>query len=157
MHTTTPNRVSHSYTQSLIAPPEEIFPLLCPVREAEWVPGWDPELVISESGVAELDCVFITQGAPNNSIWVVTRYEPESYLLEMLKITPGLTVGKLEIKLAAKDDGKTAAEVAYTYTSLGPRGDAFLDEFTTTAYRGFMETWERELNHYLSTGSKIED
>ncbi len=33
-------RVSHEYTQTNDAPPDEVFPLLCPVRESEWVPGW---------------------------------------------------------------------------------------------------------------------
>lgn len=36
-----PKRVRHSYTQSLIAPPGKVFPLLCPVREKEWVSDWN--------------------------------------------------------------------------------------------------------------------
>jgi hypothetical protein len=29
------NRVTHAYVQRLIAPPAEVFPLLCPAREAD--------------------------------------------------------------------------------------------------------------------------
>lgn len=32
-----PIRVSHTYRQRLKAPPEQVFPLLCPVREKEWL------------------------------------------------------------------------------------------------------------------------
>ena len=30
-----PVRAAHTYTQHLAAPPEAVFPLLCPVRQAE--------------------------------------------------------------------------------------------------------------------------
>lgn len=39
-----PNRVSRTYTQQLCAEPEEVFPLLCPVREADWIEGWESRL-----------------------------------------------------------------------------------------------------------------
>src|SRR6266481_7636473 len=59
MQITKPNRATHTYRQTLRAPPAKVFPLLCPVREAEWAEGWLPELVISSSGIAEGDCVFL--------------------------------------------------------------------------------------------------
>ncbi len=33
--------------------PEVVFPLLSPVREAEWIDGWSCEMIHSESGLAE--------------------------------------------------------------------------------------------------------
>jgi hypothetical protein len=150
-----PNRRSHSYTQSLIAAPEQVFPLLCPVRELEWVKGWNPSLVLTNSGVAEADCVFVTPKASEETIWIVTRHDPEQFRLEMLMVTPKRTVGKLEIALFEVGDNKTAAEVAYTHTSLGPEGDDFLDGFTEDWYRQFMKDWEAGLNHFLSTGMKL--
>ncbi len=150
-----PNRKRHSYTQHIDAAPEAVFPLLCPVRELEWARGWDPSLVLSDSGVAEADCIFVTPGTPEDTIWTVTRHEPEDLRIEMLMVTPGRTVGKLEISLRDDGDGGTAAKVAYTHTSFGPRGDAFLEEFTADAYRELMESWEAELNHFLSTGDKL--
>ena len=56
-------RGAHEYIQTNYAAPEKVFPLLCPVREADWIPGWQYELVYSESGVAELGCVFTTRHA----------------------------------------------------------------------------------------------
>jgi len=54
-------RVAHEYTQTNPASPEKVFPLLCPVREADWIPGWRYTLIYSDSGVAELGCIFTTQ------------------------------------------------------------------------------------------------
>ncbi len=41
----TPNRVKHSYTQSINGRPEQVFPLLCPVGELDWAPGWSIDWV----------------------------------------------------------------------------------------------------------------
>ena len=50
-------------TLRLGAHPDRVFPLLCPVQEALWLPGWCAEILHSESGVAELGCVFRTHDA----------------------------------------------------------------------------------------------
>jgi len=68
MDITKPNRATQTYKQQLSASPGEVFPLLCPVRETEWADGWLPERVITSSGVAERDCVFITPDKPRTAI-----------------------------------------------------------------------------------------
>ncbi len=50
------NRVSHTYTMTIAADAATIFPLLCPVREFDWIDVWSCDVVYSESGVAELGC-----------------------------------------------------------------------------------------------------
>jgi hypothetical protein len=150
MQIRTPNRVIRRYVQRLAAPPARVFPLLCPVREAEWIEGWDPKVVLSHSGVAEPDCVFVTAAEPADAIWIVTRHEPDRFV-EMLKVTPGVTVCRLTIALQAADHG-CDADVTYRHTSLGPAGDALVAGFTEAHYTTFMQTWERRLNHYLRTG-----
>src|SRR5215467_652775 len=104
MRISKPNRVTHTYRQTLCASPARVFPLLCPVREIEWADGWLPELVISSSGIAERDCVFITPNEFGKAIWYVTRHEPEKWFIEMLKILPGVTALRLEIQLTAYGD-----------------------------------------------------
>lgn len=69
-----PNRVTRSFIQRLVAGPERVFPLLCPVREADWIEGWDPVLVLSETGLAEPDCVFVTGSADQRAIWFISRH-----------------------------------------------------------------------------------
>lgn len=53
-------RVTYEFTPTNDAPPDRVFPLLCPVREAEWVPDWKYQLIYSQSGFAEEGCVFTT-------------------------------------------------------------------------------------------------
>ncbi len=150
-----PNRIRHVYTQSLVAPPEKVFLLLCPVREVDWEPGWLPDLVVSESGVAEPECIFISPGQPAPSIWIISYHNPDRFEAHMYKVTPRHTVCKLEIALFPDGKRGTNADIAYTYTAIGPSGDAFLETFTETWYAQFMRTWERALNHYLTTGKLL--
>jgi len=156
MQITQPKRATRTYVQKLVAESARVFPLLCPVREADWIDGWVPLAVISESGVAEVDCVFVTAAEPSDAIWYVTRHEPQAGFVEMLKITPGVTACRLTIQLLDTDGG-CEATVTYRHTSLGPEGDVFVEAFTDECYAEFMSDWERRMNHYLSNGSLLRD
>jgi hypothetical protein len=149
-----PNRIVRSYTQRLVGSPTQVFPLLCPVREADWIDGWDPLLVISETGVAEPGCVFVTPAQPADAVWVITRHDPDAGVVEMLKLSPGVTVCNLRIELGATTTG-CDARVSYEHTSLGPAGDVFVAAFSPEYYEQFMRDWEARMNHYLSTGRRL--
>lgn len=154
-----PNRKKHGYTQHLNAPPETVFSLLCPVLEVKWVPGWMPEMVLTHTGVCEQDCVFITPPArrseSESAIWIVTKYDPENWVLEMYKVAPEHTVSKLEISLVGKSGNSTTAHISYEITAIGADGDKFMEEFTEEWYSDFMGKWEKAMNHYLDRGNKI--
>lgn len=144
-----PVRVTRQYTQHLLAPLQVVFPLLCPVRETEWVAGWDPEVVFTISGVAEPDCVFLTRDDSRCAVWILTRYDPAAGRLEYLKITLDVTACKISIALEPGADKTTEATIAYTHTALGPEGEMFVQSFTSAHYTAFMQEWERALNAYL--------
>ncbi len=156
MNIVTPLRATRTFTQNLAGSPAQVFPLLCPVREADWIEGWAPTLVVSASGVCEMDCVFTTRAEPQDAIWYVTRHEPASGRVEMLKITPGVTACRLNIQLRGTPTG-CEADITYSHTSLGPLGDEFVAAFTDDAYRKFMRDWEARLNHYLEHGTALSE
>ena len=154
MRITKSNRATHTYRQRLCAPPARVFPLLCPVRETEWAAGCLPDLVISSSGIAERDCVFITPDKPGKAIWYIISHKPENWFVEMLKIVPEVTACRLEIQLTPTGD-ECFADITYSHTSIGAAGDEFVASFAADSYRKFMEAWEAELNHFLKTGSRL--
>ncbi len=151
-----PNRVSHSYTQHLNAPPPAVFDLLCPVRETDWVNDWRPKLVLSDSGVAEPGCVFITPGIPEDALWLMTEYDRETFKLEIIKVIPAVVIGRITIALHPDGEDACTADITYAYTSISDHGDRALEEFTDEHFNGFMKVWEKELNHFLKTGAKLE-
>lgn len=144
-----PRRASHWRVQSYDHPAEAVFPLLCPVREVEYVAGWDPELVVTESGIAELDCAFVTNDGRDRSYWVVTRYEPAAGRIAMVRVTPGLTVCRLDLAVEPRGARGSDLSIRYTLTSLGPEGDARVDAFDGAAWDEFMAVWEREMREHL--------
>ena len=146
-----PFRVRRTWTQHIKAEPDRVFPLLCPVRECDWVQGWKPAQVTTESGFAEPDCVFTTADKGSEAVWVFTEWDPGNGRIELVKVTPGVTVGRISVRLTSEDSG-TAAEITYMHTALSDEGRQFVESFSEEFYARFMQEWEEAMNHYLETG-----
>jgi len=147
----------HEFTQTNAAPPQEVFPLLCPVREADWVPGWQHRLIYSESGVAEAGCVFITPNDDGSeTTWVITEYDPAAFTIAFVWVNPGLVAAQIRIVLGPRPAGETAAHIRYTYTGLSPQGNQEVKRYDENWFRHKMKSWEAAINHYLKTGKQID-
>jgi len=172
MNSFTSHRVTHQYTQTNPATPEEVFPLLCPVREADWIPGWRYKLIYSDSGVAELGCVFTTEDPAiesekyssqsstrtANSItttWICTEYNPSAFCIAYMWIKPGLVATELWIKLTAAENGQTHSHIRFRYIGLSLEGNRQVESYDRNWFEAKMRGWERAINHYLTTGQMI--
>jgi len=150
-------KVTHRAVQRYGAPAREVFPLLCPVREKDWDPDWDCQVLYSRSGRAEEDCVFRTVDEEGiEEIWYFTEHDPATYRLQLVRLCPPSRAGKIEIVLRETGAASCEADVAYTFVSLDEEGDRFLADYTKARYTEFMKAWEHALNHYLQTGSRVE-
>jgi hypothetical protein len=159
-------RIVHEFVQANPAVPEKVFPLLCPVREADWLPGWNYRLVHSDSGVAELGCVFTTPTPPGSAThgqvreaaettWIVIDYDPAALRIAYLWINPGIVITELRIQLAPAENGTTRTHIRYRYTGLSPEGNRELERYTQEWFESNMKNWETTINHYLRTGKKV--
>jgi hypothetical protein len=165
-------RVAHEYTQTNSAPPEEVFPLLCPVREADWAPGWQYRLIYSDSGVAELGCVFTTPNptvdtreprtpsdqmsrTPAEATWITVDYDAADFRIAFVWIQPAHVATEIWIQLSRADDGNTRAHIRYRYTGLSPEGNREIESYDEHWFRNKMQGWEAAINHYLRTGRMI--
>jgi hypothetical protein len=149
-------RTQHTYVQTNAAPPDRVFPLLCPVREAEWVPDWKYRLVYSESGVAELGCVFATPNPDGSeTTWVVTEYDPARYWIAFAWVWPQMLATRLFIQLASDGGSQTKATITYQYTALSDAGERELERYNCAWYEAKMAGWQEAINHYLVHGTSI--
>jgi hypothetical protein len=149
-------RVTHEYTQTNCAPPAQVFPLLCPVREAEWVPEWRYRMIYSKSGVAEAGCIFATPNDDGSeTTWIVTHYDPAAFRISFAWVTPALLAAEINIALAANESGTTRARIRYTYTGLSEAGNSVIEKYDEDWFRSKMSSWETAINHYLKTGKLI--
>jgi len=157
------NRIVHEFTQTNPAGPEKVFPLLCPVREADWLPGWNYRLIYSNSGVAELGCVFTTpnplgSAAPDRvsaeTTWIVTDYDPGNFRIHYLWIDPGHIITELRIHLSRSGAEGTRTHIHYRYTGLSQEGNGDLEHYNRSWFERKMKNWETTINHYLRTGKR---
>jgi len=150
-------RVIHEYKQTNVAPPEKVFPLLCPVREADWVPGWQYRLIYSQSGVAELGCVFTTPNEDGSeTTWLVTEYHPAAFSIAFAWVTSGLVAAQLRIRLETKSPNETSAHIRYIYTGLSEAGSREVERYDGAWFQQKMRSWETAINHYLRTETLID-
>lgn len=150
-------RVRHEYQQINHGPADRVFRLLCPVREADWVPGWTYKLIYSNSGLAELGCIFTTPNEDaSETTWIVTEYDPASFTIGFVWVNPNLATAQIKIRLDAKTSDETLARIRYTYTGLSERGNREIDQYDEEWFRNKMQSWEAAINHYLETGRKVD-
>lgn len=149
------HRMEISHAQHINGSPSDVFPLLCPTREYEWIEGWSCELIKSASGFAEPNCVFSTTlPHAKQELWIVSRYEP-ARAIEFVKFAADFYVVKFNITLSPLESGRTLAVWSHIFTGLTDAGNAYVDRFDKSAYRTRIEHVEKQLNHYLATGQML--
>lgn len=144
-------RLILSSQQQLNAKPEKIFPLLCPVREYDWIDTWKCEIVYSNSGFAEIDCVFATDLDGNEKeYWVIDEYERNS-TIQFLKFNSYI-VTRYRISLKNNEDGTTTAIWEQLITSVNEKGNTYIECFVNDEYSKKISALEDKLNYYLLNG-----
>lgn len=134
-------------------PAETIWPLLCPVKEYDWIEIWDCEVVHTVSGVNELGCVFRTSFPREGSVetWVTTRFDPHSRI-EFARINDDKVI-RFEIELTPTAQG---TRVVWTHhvTPLNDNGRRYL-RLKPEMFSMQMSTLYAMLVHYLDTGTML--
>lgn len=142
---------SFTHEHVVTAPPDALFPLLCPVLEYEWIPTWDCRLVHTASGVAEHGCVFTTDFGTGEETWVCTTYRPPT-AIEYTRFADGGWVTMLSLSLAPTAEG-TALTVRQTYTAVTPEGERAVAAQDEATERSVWTDLSRLASGYLATGS----
>jgi hypothetical protein len=149
-------RVTRNYVQTIQARPSVVHSLICPVKEAEWLDGWDYQLIFSHSGFAEKGCVFTSRSAgEKDTIWLITKRDDAAYETVFARITPESRVAEVTVRI--KDAGRQASRVhiTYTITAINEQGNRFVENFTEENFAKDMKFWEATMNHYLATGKAL--
>lgn len=134
----------------------EVFPLFGPVREAEWAPGWNPEIIYSNSSEVEEHMIFRTLGKNEKEpwfLWTLSKFNPEQYLLEYT-VTTSERIWFIHVQCDSQHE-KTRATVTYTYTSLTELGAELNRKALREMFSQNLEDWGMAINYYLKTGKQI--
>jgi hypothetical protein len=142
-------RLVRTFRQTLLATHEDVFPLLCPVREREWLPDWDARMIHSTSGLAEPGAVFSTRHGDAETVWVIVEHRP-SYRVRFTRWHPGEMVVDCELDLSSPQANTTWLDIRYTYTATAPAGRARIEGMTQQQWLEQMKHWESHLNAFLA-------
>lgn len=147
----TARKIKSRFVQQLQAPPAKVFPLLCPVREYEWIEPWQCEILHSESGIAEKNCVFRTSfpGESSDDVWIISHYEPDTRI-EFVRVN-ALRTMCLSITLTDNGNDTTSVINEQFLVGLNEEGNQSLDNMAD-GFSFEMRMGEAMLNHYLTTG-----
>ncbi len=147
------NRKSLNFSVTLNTTVEEFFPLLCPAREADWIPDWDCDLIYTESGYAEDKCVFVTDksNSVGDGVWIFTGYKENDYV-EFVRFQEN-TLLAVKITVADNGDGTVTGTWHVMATALNERGNKELEQMPGSEQRA--NALGKMLNHYLTTGKTI--
>ncbi|MGB2963147.1 MAG: hypothetical protein WBB69_04095 [Anaerolineales bacterium] len=149
------NSLGHTETFRIDQPAETLFPLFSAEGEKLWVPGWDYENISGSDGMHE-DFVFLTKShghasTDGDTIWLVKRYDPESFFVQFYRVEPDQKVGLITVRCDQVDKGMTDVEVTYEYTALSESGRKFLEHFSEDHYKEFINGWKTHLLHYFQS------
>ncbi len=159
MITSDAKRFTHCGSESVAASPDRVFPLLCPVREYEWIDGWDCRLVYSKSGLVEEGCIFTTHfpdDAP--TLWVTMLHDPVTRRVEFVRFTPEVKVLKMQLQVDEAANGTSNLTIKYTLTTLNEEGNNLVDQLVASGGNHFEKHIHRIgtlLNHFLTQGKML--
>ena len=145
--------IKHTAEFRIEQPIEILFPLFSAEGEKLWVPGWDYENIMGSNDLHE-DYIFLTKNhdhASTDAIWLVKRYEPESYLVQFYKVEPKDKVGIITVQCKKITKCLTQVQVSYEYIALSKKGNVFIESFTSTAYEAFIGEWNSLLATYFES------
>lgn len=141
----------------LEATPERVFPLLCPKRELEWLPGWEYEMVYSQSGYNEAGCIFRTSRQYGfEVIWTCDEYDPKNGVIRFVNIAPDMVVVQFRIRLTETPDHTSAICLEQIMTGLSEAGNKIIEQHEREL-PGKPSAIEQMLGYYLKTGHMFQE
>ncbi len=149
-------RKLQTYTKRHDCTPEMVFKQLCPTREADWIDGWIADLIYTESGYAEPDCILSTPDTNvlGPGLWIITQRKPNKFH-EFVVIREDGVVGHFTIELIDNGDGSCESHWMLTFTAVNEKGNAVIEAMPEKD-PDFDTTVLEALDHFLTTGHRLE-
>lgn len=146
-------RVQKEFVFEVAATPERVFPLLCPVRESDWLDGWEAQMVYSACGVAEDHAVFTTDFPERGrGVWVVSHYDPRRFEIGFTIFYTDICAERLDIVLTPVGSGSSRTRWTRTCTALSEAGERYLEHNTGEALDARMAGMQAALQKYCESG-----
>jgi hypothetical protein len=151
------------WEEMIDAPMKSLFPLACPVEEYKWIDGWDFELVYSECGAMEKQCIFnerLTGGflfaAPDlETTWIVCEHDRERYVMRAVLLIGDRAAAMFEVEGRERDEASAQVVWSYTITGRSEAGNQALAALEPGRIDTMLGVLAKSFRHYGETGKKL--
>jgi hypothetical protein len=128
---------------------EKIFPLLCPKREEEWIPGWECEVIQSKSGYNEEGAIFKTEKAFGSELyWYTITFDINTGVVDFLISASSLFMFRFNILVRANENG-CILTFTHTFTPLSDSGKLLIEQFKTEDFNSRLQKLSEFMTKYL--------
>jgi len=137
-------------------PPEDVFPMLCPVREYDYLPRWECDIVYLYSGLAEQGGVFTTHShgeGDERDVWVTSRYD-RNRAIEFVRVN-SMRTSVYRIELQGTETGGTVVSCEQVITGLTEEGNQHVKKLQQADFTAMLSHMQELLQHYLATGKAV--
>ena len=133
-------RAAREHSFLLPMAPREAIELFTPEGERAWAEDWDPVYVHPASGETGEGMVFTTAAGGEETLWLLTKYEPAAGRAEYARITPGSRVAVVKVRCEAQG-AQTRVTVSYTITGLSAAGNGYVRQMSARRFADYIDTW----------------
>ncbi len=144
-------RIVRKGTLALKADAKTVFLLLCPVKEVDWIAGWEDicTLIYTDSGIAEEGCVFETDTQEEGkALWLCSYYDAENTKISYIKHIIDKAVVKWDMIVRDTESG-SAIDMVYNITSLSKESVEFSKQMDA-GLKTLFNNIERQINDYVT-------
>ena len=134
---------------------EEVFPLLCPKREEEWIPGWECETIWSNSGYNEEGAIFRTMKPYGTELyWTTLQYDIRNKIVDFLITAPRLYMFRFKIHVYEISNGLLSMTFTQVFTSISEEGNALLERYEREDFKERLRALAEFMNRHLDDKRK---
>jgi hypothetical protein len=159
----TATRITTHFDAKIQADPDAVFALACPKEELKWIDQWQYDMIYSDSGKNENNCIFkekmsglFVLNAPDiDTYWYTTLYDRLSRRFHSLLIYGNAAAGKFELEVKDFGNGNSEAIWGLTFTALNEQGNRLADDTLKDRMTGMLQFLGESAKHYLETGKML--
>ena len=111
------------------APVEKVFPLVSPIGEYRWIPGWKCNLIHCPNDIIAQGTIFSEiSSAPfligrsnGETTWTVVMHDPENFKIHF-RLDNEISSSLYKIELENNNEGGTVGRLDLTYNGINKKG-----------------------------------
>ena len=137
------------------APIKDIFPLLCPKREEEWIPGWECDVIYSNSGYNEENAIFRTLKPYGTELyWYTITYDLARRKVDFLITACHLYALRFTIDIHNTVPNESILTFTQRFTSVSEGGISMIEQYRQEDFQARLQRLQELMSHHLHVRDK---